>query len=96
MDSFAAVIDAFGGNEGFSEKTGIVPSHVRAMRSRSSIAPLYWPRIIDAASNHGVSGITHELLTTLYCERWGQPPRAHGADAKQNARRPTSRNGGGV
>lgn len=65
MDTFVAVIEAFGGAEPFAEAVRVPYSHARVMKVRDSIAPLYWPRMVAAAESRGLQGISYEMLTKL-------------------------------
>lgn len=65
MDTFVAVIEAFGGTEPFGEAAEVPDSHARAMKARKSIPPLYWPRIVTAAQSKGIEGISYEMLAKL-------------------------------
>jgi hypothetical protein len=74
---FAAIIDAFGGPLSFSREIGIPASHARAMKTRNSIAPRYWPVLISKARDRGMY-LTEEMLVAIYARRW---PRASGSEA---------------
>jgi hypothetical protein len=65
MDSFASVIDAFGGPAKFGEAIGIPDSHARAMKARNSIPASRWPRVVAAAGKCGLRAVTFEKLAKL-------------------------------
>lgn len=67
MNSFSAVIDAFGGR--FAEAIGVPDSHARAMKSRKSIPPTYWLETVAAAQKLGIEGITLDVLARLATEK---------------------------
>lgn len=64
MNSFAALIDTFGGPSRFAMAIGIEPSHAGVMKSRNSVPPEYWPRVVDAGKANKIS-ITYEKLAHL-------------------------------
>lgn len=72
MESFAAVIDAFGGPGPFQRATGISDGHARTMKARESIPPEYWPEIVAAAAREGIPGITFETLARLAARKRGR------------------------
>jgi hypothetical protein len=65
VETFGAIIDAFGGNAAFAAALGIPDSHARAMRARNSIAPSWWPRVVTEAKARDLSWITFERLAVL-------------------------------
>lgn len=65
MDSFAQIIDAFGGPGAFAEAIGIPDSHARAMKTRNSIPDGYWLRAARAAEVRGLSDVTLERFAIL-------------------------------
>ena len=75
MRSFADVIFAFGPAKGESNLTKVLKkpdSHIRTLIARDSIPPEYWPRLIEAAPQYGVRGLTYELLAKLRTRRFGR------------------------
>lgn len=74
MDSFAAVIDSFGGPLKFATAVGLRDSHARAMKSRNSIPADYWPEVVAAAATHSVHGISLDLLAGLHARAAGRKP----------------------
>jgi hypothetical protein len=81
FESHAEVIDAFGGPHKFAEAIGVETSHARAMKTRNSISPDYWPEVVEAAAKMSppIAGVTMERLAQL---RRFAPRRAahHGSD----------------
>lgn len=73
MDSFSSVIDAFGGAAKFGEAIGIPDSHARTMKARDSIPADRWSKVVAAACDRGVSGVTFEKLAELAAR---EQPRA--------------------
>jgi hypothetical protein len=65
MQTFSGIIDAFGGPIPYGKAVGIPEFHARTMKSRDSIPPGYWPRVVDAAKESGVQGITFETLAKI-------------------------------
>lgn len=64
MESFAAIIDALG-IAVTAEAIGLPESHVRTLKTRDSIPPTYFARMVrsEAGKQHGVS---FELLYRLH------------------------------
>ena len=75
---FGGIIAAFGGPGAFSTELGIPASHARAMKTRDSIAPAYWPLLIRKARKRGMWWVTEERLLSYYAERW-PPAKRSGA-----------------
>jgi len=67
MNSFSAVIEAFGGR--FAEAIGVEESHARTMKARDSIPSTRWMATVDAAQKLGVEGVTLDLLARLDAEK---------------------------
>ncbi len=67
MNSFSAVIDAFGGR--FAEAIGVEESHARTMKARDSIPSTRWIATVDAAQRFGVDGVTLDVLARLDAEK---------------------------
>jgi hypothetical protein len=69
MTGFATIIGMFGGPGSFAKECGIKASHARAMKTRNSIAPVYWSEVIKAARKRGI-WLTEEMLVAMYARRW--------------------------
>lgn len=69
METFPQVIDAFGGAPGFAAAIGIPESHARTMKARASIPADRWSRVIEAATERNLDGITFELLARIAAHR---------------------------
>jgi hypothetical protein len=67
MNSFSAVIEAFGGR--FAEAIGVEESHARTMKARDSIPSTRWIATVNAAQELGLPSITLELLARLDAEK---------------------------
>lgn len=65
IQKYADVIDRWESVTQFAGDIGVGPKHAHAMRARDSIPPLYWPRVIEAATKRGKDDITYELLAQL-------------------------------
>ncbi len=65
MNSFSSVIDAFGGPAKFGDAIGIPDSHARTMKARDSIPADRWSKVVAAAEERGVEGVTLEKLAEL-------------------------------
>ena len=62
MDTFSDIITAIGGAPGLSEAIGVEDSHARVMKTRGSIPPEYWSRLIEWAKAKSITEITFETL----------------------------------
>lgn len=65
MRSFASLIESFGGPARFAESVGVTASHAGVMKTRDSIPPEYWPRVVAAAQARGVNGVSYEALALI-------------------------------
>lgn len=65
MRTFADVFAEFGGPTRLAEAIGIKPFHAQTMKARASIPPGYWPRVVAAAKERGIEGITFEALAEI-------------------------------
>lgn len=63
--TFANVIDQLGGSARVAELLSVPPGTAAAMKSRNSIHPKYWSRIVGAAREQRVKGVSYELLADL-------------------------------
>lgn len=68
MNSFAEIIDAMGGPAKYGRAIGISTERAAEHRSRNTVSPVHWPRLIDAAQQTGIR-LTHADLTRIYAER---------------------------
>lgn len=66
MNTIGALIDAFGGNTKFAAVIGKNASTASEMKRRDSIPIDYWPLIIEAASERGISGIDADRLMRMH------------------------------
>jgi hypothetical protein len=57
-----AIIEAFGGPKQFGDAIGISRTHAGAMKTRGSIPPEYWERIVEAAGARGIKDVTLAAL----------------------------------
>ena len=69
MQTFAAVIEAFGGAGVFGPAIGITEGHARVMKSRDSIPSPYWPQVVSAARKLGLRKVTYRLLAAIAARR---------------------------
>jgi hypothetical protein len=65
METFSAIIDAFGGTSAFGQAIGIPDSHARTMKARDSIPPEHWDRLVKAAIERDIEGISFKRLTEI-------------------------------
>lgn len=69
METFADIIRELGGPAEYGRAVGISTERAAEQRSRNSIAPAYWPAIVNAANERGRSDITADLLADIYAHR---------------------------
>lgn len=72
MNTFSDVIDAFGGGPKFAQAIGLPASHGRTMKSRDSIPSSRWLRVVAAAQENGIPGVSLELLARIEAARCDQ------------------------
>lgn len=77
LDTFQAVIEAFGGPTKFAEAIGIPGFHAQSMKTRDSIPPAYWKDTVSAAHERDVEGVTLEKLAELARAKRVEPERAN-------------------
>lgn len=76
LDTFQAVIEAFGGPTKYADAIGIPGFHAQSMKTRGSIPPAYWADTVSAARQRNVEGVTLEKLAELAKEKRPQPEAA--------------------
>lgn len=76
LNTFQAVIDAFGGPTKYAEAIGIPGFHAQSMKTRDSIPPAYWTDTVSAAIERDVEGVTLERLADLARAKRPQPEAA--------------------
>ncbi|MBP2147425.1 hypothetical protein [Xanthobacter flavus] len=62
MSGFDQIFSDFGGVSVISAILEIPDSHARTMKARGSIPIEYWDRLIKAASERSIQGVTWESL----------------------------------
>lgn len=66
MNSVPELIDAFGGPAAFARILDLKgPSTASEMKRSQRIPVDYWPRVIDAARERGIRGVTPERLMAI-------------------------------
>lgn len=65
MKSFSDIIAAFGGVVPFREAMGLEDVNARQMKQRDSIPARYWAKVVAAANERSLEGITLEVLADL-------------------------------
>ena len=78
MQTFSDIIDAFGGTRAFALAINIPESHARTMKARGSIPAERWSRLVQAAKEHRVRGVTLEVLARIAASRKSSPEQASG------------------
>ncbi len=73
--AFARLIETCGGARVVGPALGVPESHARAMKTRDSVAPTYWPAFIKLARRRGV-WLTEEMLVAAYAQRWPRSKRS--------------------
>lgn len=66
MNTICSLIDALGGPTAFGHVIGKRASTASEMKRNGSIAVGYWPKIIAAAAERGIDGVTADLLMRLH------------------------------
>jgi hypothetical protein len=79
MDTFDDVFTAFGGPARLAEAIGIRPFHAQTMKTRRSIPPAYWARIVEAARQRGMKTISVEKLAEMAAARRAEKAREQAA-----------------
>lgn len=67
------LIDAFGGPTGFAKVIDKNPSTASEMKRSRSVRVSYWPRIVDAAQEEGIPGVTLETIAQMHIEHASTP-----------------------
>ena len=66
--TIAALIAAFGGASEFARVIDKIPSTASEMKRSGSIRVAYWPKIIAAAAERGISGVSSETLMQMHLD----------------------------
>lgn len=74
MKSFEDIFVAFGGPTKVGRALGVRTEHAGSMRSRGAIHPRHWPRLIAAAKERGIEGVTYETLGEMFAAARPTPP----------------------
>lgn len=53
----------------FARDIGIKPTHAQVMKFRRSIPSSYWARIVSAAAERGIDGVTLDVLAAVAAAR---------------------------
>ena len=56
------LIDLWPSLSAFADDLGVAYGTAKAMRRRGSILPEYWLRVVDAAAENKISGVSLEVL----------------------------------
>jgi len=75
-NSFLEIIGLWPSMTEFARDTGIKRTHVGTMMVRRSIPPSHWPRVVNAAARRGISGVSFDLLSSLYERRFSKSEAA--------------------
>ena len=84
MPTFSSIIDSFGGPAQFAVALGITANHAGVMKARNSIPPEYWSRLVAAAAERGIDGVTLEALAA-FAERRRPTAAEHEAGSAERA-----------
>ncbi|MGV6875892.1 carph-isopro domain-containing protein [Pseudochelatococcus sp. B33] len=74
MKTFADIIDLFGGPARIARAIGVTTEHASIMKRRGSIPATYWQRVVSAAEQEGVNGITLDVLAAAAAFRASPSP----------------------
>ncbi|QUS40596.1 hypothetical protein RPMA_18440 [Tardiphaga alba] len=66
MNTIDEVFAAFSGTSAFAAALGLNLSTASEMRRRSSIPVRYWPKLVDAARERAIDGITFDTLVAMH------------------------------
>lgn len=69
MQTVPDIFDAFGGPAAVSRVLQIRSSTSSEMKRRRSIPSEYWVRLVDAAKDAGIEGVTFETLARAHAKR---------------------------
>ncbi len=78
MTCIESFFQAFAGPANFGRAIGVSTEHAAQMRRRRSIPADYWPRLIEAARERGIDGITFESLAEARPARRRKAPAGGG------------------
>ena len=65
MQTFSQIIDALGGYAKAADAIGVPAGTVSAWKTRDSIPPAYWHRLVNAAGSQGIAGVSLETLARM-------------------------------
>lgn len=66
MKPVPTLIDRLGGYRTVAALMGLAPTTVASWKSRNSIAVEHWPKLISAARERGLEGISYEKLVEIH------------------------------
>lgn len=66
MDTLDDLFERFGGAAKVGQAIGVSTEHAASMKRRKSIPVDYWPKLIGAARDRRISGVTPERLMHLH------------------------------
>lgn len=69
MQTFGDLFDKFDGPARVGQAIGVSTIHAANMKRRGSIPPRYWPRLVQAATERGISEVTADKLAELAAAR---------------------------
>lgn len=62
----AALMDRWPTTAEFARDIGIKPTHAQTIRVRGRLPVEYWQRVIDAAAERGIRGVTAAFLLEIH------------------------------
>lgn len=65
MQTFSQIIDALGGYAKAADAIGVPTGTVSAWKTRDSIPPAYWHRLVNAATAMNLAGVSLEALARM-------------------------------
>lgn len=66
--TISELIGAFGGATEFARIIDKIPSTASEMKRSGSIRVAYWPKIIAAAAERGINGVSSETLMLMHLD----------------------------
>ncbi len=66
METVVDIFDSLGGPGAVAAAIGVKPSAASEMKRRKSIPVKHWPKLIEAARERGIEGVSADMLTQIH------------------------------
>jgi hypothetical protein len=73
MTTYTEIIDRWPSLHTFADDIGVRYGTAQVMRYRGSISAKYWQRVVAAAADRGIEGVTLDLLASIKAEPARRP-----------------------